>query len=211
MLPHTRYYESIHTGVHYLNQARIKSIGTLVGDASGQRLLDAGCGDGYMLEALYATGAEVIALDLSAIRCLRARTRHPHLPVLKADILTAPFRESCFDVVVAADLLEHLWDPEEGLRCLVSLLAPNGLLVVSIPNEPVEICCRALTGYRPVLKPDHRHLRLGPIFFRVFGRSPDYSRNIPRVPFPFCLHRVLSYRLRAVSVSDPRQRWIASR
>ena len=39
-----------------------------------------------------------------------------------------------FDVVVAADVLEHLYDPWATLRKMVSFIGPDGYLVVSLPH-----------------------------------------------------------------------------
>src|SRR6185436_7844996 len=50
----------------------------------------------------------------------------------EADAL--PLAPASLDCIVCADVLEHLRDPERALRLLLRYLAPDGLLVASIPN-----------------------------------------------------------------------------
>ncbi len=76
-----------------------------------------------------------------------------------------------FDVVVCADILEHLAAPEEVLRAVGRCLAPGGLLLVSLPNVAnVTVRLALLAGRFPYAERgilDRTHLRF---YTRASGR-----------------------------------------
>src|SRR5581483_1728689 len=77
--------------------------------------------------------------------------------------LAAALGESRFDVVVCADVLEHLRDPARVLAALPPLLAPGGYLVASVPNVAhASVVAELLQGrfpYRPQGLLDDTHVR----------------------------------------------------
>lgn len=113
----------------------------------GGRVLDVGCGTGFLLEALARDGRwHGVGVDLSPDSVGLARDRLARLGA--ADRLDARVGsayeppEGPFDLVTLTDVLEHLEDPRACLRALRERLAPGGLLVVSTPNR------RSLPGAR---------------------------------------------------------------
>lgn len=99
-------------------------------------VLDVGCATGYLAEALAARGCTVSGIEVDADAAELAR---PHLETLVvADLestdLADAFPGAQFDVVVFGDVLEHLSDPLRALRSAVTLLAPGGSVVLSVPN-----------------------------------------------------------------------------
>lgn len=98
-------------------------------------VLELGPSSGYMTKALAEAGCEVDAIELNksdaqkaARYCRRMVTGSIEDPESFAE-LTGPY-----DVVLAADVLEHLRSPESTLEKIHGLLIPNGLLLVSLPN-----------------------------------------------------------------------------
>jgi SAM-dependent methyltransferase len=92
-------------------------------------VLDIGCGQGELGHLLKTRGHYVVGVDRS----------EPHFELdefIRADLLQGlPFaKDRCFDVIVLADILEHLVDPVELLRDAKAHLAPGGRLLVSLPN-----------------------------------------------------------------------------
>ncbi|PTL54854.1 class I SAM-dependent methyltransferase [Paraconexibacter algicola] len=99
-----------------------------------RRVLDVGCSSGALGAALKADGAgTVVGLerDPAYVAIARERLDAVHAVDLDADV---PLPEEPFDVIVCADVLEHLRDPEAVLARLVRALAPGGTVVVSLPN-----------------------------------------------------------------------------
>lgn len=108
---------------------------------AGVRILDIGCGGGTNLAALVAGGRTGAGVELDADAAGRARRRG--LTVHSGDVRDPAFRrqlveaEGTFDVLLFADVLEHLVAPHEVLQGALPLLAPGGVVVVSMPNVAV--------------------------------------------------------------------------
>lgn len=104
-------------------------------DPRGLRCLDVGCGDGALSSALKAAGAAHVAgIEVDAAAATRARAWLDVVvegSVLDVDL---PFGHGEFDLIVFADVLEHLPDPDAALRRCLPLLANGGRVVVSVPN-----------------------------------------------------------------------------
>jgi 2-polyprenyl-3-methyl-5-hydroxy-6-metoxy-1,4-benzoquinol methylase len=109
-------------------------VAQLVG--SQKRVLDVGCATGRLAEFLERQGNEVwgVELDPQLAELARSRLR----TVLVGDVeevdLVAEFGLASVDVVIFADVLEHLKDPVGALRQARELLAEGGYVVASIPN-----------------------------------------------------------------------------
>ncbi len=100
----------------------------------GARLLDVGCGTGSVTVHVAAnTGARVVGVEPDPDRAARARERGLDV---RAELLSEELvRElGSFDVVMFADVLEHLADPLALLRIAATALAPGGAIVASVPN-----------------------------------------------------------------------------
>lgn len=109
----------------------------LVGEVSGRRILDAGCGSGPLSEALRARGAVVTGVDASAAMVDLARQRlGEDADVQVADLAAPlPFADAAFDDVVASLVLHYLEDWSAPLAELRRVLEPGGRLIVSV-NHP---------------------------------------------------------------------------
>lgn len=103
--------------------------------APGRRVLDVGCGGGAFGSALKAAGAAWVAgVERHPAAAAEARARLDLL--VEGDLTTValPFSPGEFDYVVFADVLEHVSDPEAIVRRYLPYLAPEGRVVVSVPN-----------------------------------------------------------------------------
>lgn len=105
----------------------------------GARVLDLGCAAGIIARALAESrGCSVVGVE--AEEALAAKARPFCRDLVVADLedprtlerVAAAFEP--FDVVVLADVLEHLRDPRATLRAARGLLAARGTLLVSLPN-----------------------------------------------------------------------------
>jgi SAM-dependent methyltransferase len=107
-----------------------------LGDVSGQRVLDLGCGHGMAAIVLARRGACVTALDLSPGYLDEARTRaranHTAVAFLRADGERLPFADAAFDAVWANAVLHHL-DLRLAGPELHRVLRPGGLAVCCEP------------------------------------------------------------------------------
>jgi glycosyltransferase involved in cell wall biosynthesis len=103
----------------------------LAGRSPG-RILDLGCSDGYLADRLRGLGHCVTGVDLKARDGVKERVDR----FIEADLDRGlpPGLDGPFDVVLAADVLEHVRSPEQLVEQVRPVLAPGGSFVVSIPN-----------------------------------------------------------------------------
>jgi len=141
---------------------RVANVLALCGPVEGSAAVDLGCGWGTITFALARGGARVVGVDFSSesIRLCEERARtepHPGLTFLQADAGSTGLGGGEWDLVVAADLVEHL-DPATTLRVYreaLRLLKPGGRLVVWAPN-PGHIL--EFLRRRGILKADPTHI-----------------------------------------------------
>jgi SAM-dependent methyltransferase len=102
----------------------------------GQRLLDIGCWDGYLLERIYEAGlyAELYGVDIvpEGIEIVRAKGFQAQVVDLNEEPL--PFTDEYFDGVTMLAVLEHIFDPYAVIREVHRVLRPGGEMVIDVPN-----------------------------------------------------------------------------
>ena len=107
--------------------------------AQGKRVLDVACGPGYGSRLLIEKGAhEVVGADVSqeAVDYAQLHYAHERITYVCQDILALhPDENGTFDVIVCFETLEHVPQPEQTVETLAKLLARDGVLVISVPNE----------------------------------------------------------------------------
>lgn len=101
----------------------------------GDRVLEVGCGTGYVLQALSrdcglaVTGSELLSAALGY-----ARARVPEASVVQLDAREMPF-DAEFDLVGAFDVLEHIDDHLGALRGMRRAVRPGGCVVLTVPQH----------------------------------------------------------------------------
>lgn len=102
-----------------------------------QSVLDFGCGEAFALDELAKQGvsfADYEGVDLRTDALDEARLRWPQHRFTSADILDPAFDGRRFDVTLALEVFEHLYEPERVLKRLAELT--NDMLILSVPHEP---------------------------------------------------------------------------
>lgn len=145
---------------------------------AGDRLLDAGCGEGRHCFGALERGASVVGLDLDAAGLRAAagglRRRGDEVErmgaMLRGDTFRLPFRDASFDKVICAEVMEHVHDFGAAARELARVTRAGGRIAVTIPTATSE----------------HLYLRLGDDYFespgghiRIF-RPRDLARALAR-------------------------------
>ncbi|MSQ28408.1 MAG: class I SAM-dependent methyltransferase [Dehalococcoidia bacterium] len=155
--------------------------------AEGQpvRVLDAGCGEGFVLRHLAGalSGIALYGVDARFDALAWARGRGPGGTVwVTGDAGRLPFPDRSFPVVLCLEVLEHLerpWDALEELRRVCS-----GTLIVSVPNQPFFSLANLTRGKNPSTlgeDPEHRsHWRAATFIRALRSRAP-----VDRVTYSF--------------------------
>lgn len=103
-----------------------------LGDFPPSRILDLGCSAGYVAERAADLGHTVTGVDLYEVDGVRSRVHDFVQADLDHGIPASVGRD--FDIVLAADVVEHVRNPEQILRQIAGVLRPGGALIVSVPN-----------------------------------------------------------------------------
>lgn len=127
----------------------------------GQRLLDAGCGEGRHCFGSLARGATVVGLDLD-LDSLRAPSKSLRQrgaeagrmgAMLQGDTFHLPFADASFDRIICSEVMEHVHDYRGAIRELARVARPGARIAVTIPTATSE----------------HLYLRLGDEYFESPG------------------------------------------
>ncbi|MBW4522133.1 MAG: class I SAM-dependent methyltransferase [Scytolyngbya sp. HA4215-MV1] len=99
------------------------------------KILDLGCGNGYLSNWLAQQGHQVVGVESSASGVTFACENFPNCHFIQASIYDLPLPElgDQFDVVLSAEVIEHLLYPKELVRAAKKCLKPNGRLIITTP------------------------------------------------------------------------------
>lgn len=99
------------------------------------RVLDLGCGNGSLSNAIAQYGYEVVGVEESEIGFESACQSFPDCQFMQASIYDLPYSQlqASFDIVISSEVIEHLFYPRELLRAAKKCLKPNGLLILTTP------------------------------------------------------------------------------
>lgn len=130
-------YESRNPIQRWLIGRFLERITQLTVRVGPRRVLDAGCGEGFVHNHLAGRlGAQTTfaGLDLSPEALREGRRRGSGAALLRGSLLQLPFSGSSFDLVVCTEVLEHLPQPAQALEelCRVS----RRFVLLSVPREP---------------------------------------------------------------------------
>lgn len=166
---------------------------------AGKRVCELGPATGYMSAAIFAQGNELVAgveIDPAAAEQAARWFRTLYVRDLDAIHEDARLPIHDVDVLVAADVLEHLKNPDITLDHMRGWMAPNGYIVASIPNVAHgSVRLALLAGTWPVAPVgllDATHLRFytGDGIVRLFDRGGWEIDSMYRVTKPIELSEV---------------------
>jgi SAM-dependent methyltransferase len=122
----------------------------LLGDVSGHRVLDAGCGEGYLARILAARGAQVTGIDLSPrlIALAQARDTAEAIAYRVAD-LSAPLPADAgrFDAIASYMILNDMEDYRGFATTVGQLLTPGGRAVFALNNPYAAAVRKRMPDY----------------------------------------------------------------
>lgn len=106
----------------------------LRGEASSLRLLDAGAGMGVFMDLARRAGWQVKGVDISPFACRYARAQLG-LEIHCGELTSLEPSWGPFDWITMLDYLEHVPDPVAVLKKARELIAPRGMLFISMPRQ----------------------------------------------------------------------------
>jgi 2-polyprenyl-3-methyl-5-hydroxy-6-metoxy-1,4-benzoquinol methylase len=136
----------------------IARYGLAVGDRP-VRVLDAGCGDGFLLKEMTKLSVECYGFDYNPLRVGHARDNAPGATVAQKDLMNLGVVPEFFDVIAVSQVLEHVDDDEKVISNLVEILKPGGLLIAGVPNEGCVLGMLRNTLFEPSISRTTDHVR----------------------------------------------------
>jgi 2-polyprenyl-3-methyl-5-hydroxy-6-metoxy-1,4-benzoquinol methylase len=116
-----------------LNQSRINIFSDMISSVgNGLSILDVGCGDGVIGEPMLEMGNSVTSVELPAIATLTQKCRVP--AVVGGDAEQLAFASNVFDMIIASEVVEHLWNPESFFDEAYRVLRAGGYLIIETPE-----------------------------------------------------------------------------
>lgn len=168
----------------------------------GQKVLDAGCGEGNLSLLVAQQGIEVVGADISKPNVMGAQqlARQQNVPVtfFQADAENLPFSDNSFDVVLSSHVLEHLPNLQKGLDELYRVTKSIALIAMPTCLNP---SCWSILGGGGYYKLQRRAIVGLPIgfikvasafFWTDEGPNEGYggNQNVPHIwRFPWVMRR----------------------
>lgn len=107
-------------------------IARLLGEVSGRRIVDLGCGDGKLARALAVRGARVVGLDSSAGMIATAAAAPGEARFVVADARALPLAAAAFDLAVSVTMLCFVVDAAPVFAEVARVLRPGGRAVIGV-------------------------------------------------------------------------------
>lgn len=173
----------------------------ILGRVEGKRILDAGCGNGYLCRLLSKKGAEMVGVDVSArlIEIAEETERKVGVNIeyhVGSVCKLAMFDDDVFDAVVSNVVLQDLQDIDRAVKELFRVLRLEGRLVFSIMHP-----CFSSSPVRGwVRKPRDSDRKEDWLYWKVdryFDRSIEEWRYVD-LPSVYSFHRPLSDYMKAL-------------
>ncbi len=100
----------------------------------GERILDLGCGTGYLTNIIAEAGADITGIDNSEQMITKARSEYPAIDfrVLSA---TNFYFEDSFDAIFSNAVLHWITDKEKAIECMFNNLKSEGRIVVELGGK----------------------------------------------------------------------------
>ncbi len=108
-------------------------------EAAGSRVLDVGCGNGYVLAQYARLGADVAGVDLTQTAVDLSKARFA-LAGLKGEFALTngerlPYADGSFDIVCSMGVLHHIENPRPMLSEMRRVLRPGGRIILMLYHQ----------------------------------------------------------------------------
>ncbi len=129
------YHESSNFVVRWIERTRVQRILSFLDVAPHHRVLEVGVGAGNILAKLAVQDRSGLDLSPSLLALARRRLSDAHLYEGDAESFPPEVSHQQFDRIFCSEVLEHVQHPERVVNEMAAVLKPDGIAVISVPNE----------------------------------------------------------------------------
>jgi ubiquinone/menaquinone biosynthesis C-methylase UbiE len=144
------YYAKSPWAIRFVENRRLRIIRDFVGDVDALEVAEVGAGGGHVLRMF--PRSRLTAFDVSSVYIEIARRNLAGYDVrfVKGELDTLDVTAESFDRVICTEVLEHVVDPDAVLAAIARIVRPSGLVVVTIPNDPLILRVKKVVRYTPL-------------------------------------------------------------
>jgi len=167
------YYARSPLPIRLIERRRLAIIRAMIGDCAGQELAEIGSGGGHVLRMFPA--ARLTAIDVSEVFLATARKNLAGFDArfIKGEIDKLDLPAASFDRIICTEVLEHTVDPPAILAAIARLLRPNGVAVITVPNDPLINRLKQVVKRTPVGWALGNRIEWGGDIYHLHQWTPD--------------------------------------
>lgn len=141
-------------------------------------ILDVGCGGGLISEPLAKKGADVTGIDASAlsIQVAKRHAQQQNIQINYQHCLSSQLvaQKQQYDVVINAEVVEHVPDQSQLIKESCFLVKPGGLLILATLNRTLKSWAIAIVGAEYVM----RYLPIGTHSWSMFVKPSEMQTMV---------------------------------
>ena len=144
------YYARSLWPIRFIERRRLEIIRDMVGPHRGLQIAEIGSGGGHVLRMF--PDARLTAVDVSRVflDAARRNLRGYDARFLQGETSALALPSGSFDRVICTEVLEHAKDPAAILAEIRRLLRPDGVAVITVPNDPLILRLKGVVRRTPV-------------------------------------------------------------
>lgn len=190
-------YNSKNPLVRFVHNNRLNYIINVTPNDDGLKILDAGCGEGHLIEKLFHKKNKnfYYGTDISETALRKAKQRCPFAEFKLINLSEMDFENNFFDVIICTETIEHILNYGEALKNLKRILKNDGYLIITFPNEILWTISRFFLGRKPIKVPDHVNSFTPNKIKSILKMKFVSQRNMPfKLPFFISLGCLLKFK-----------------
>jgi 2-polyprenyl-3-methyl-5-hydroxy-6-metoxy-1,4-benzoquinol methylase len=143
------YYARAPLPLRLIERRRLALIRRFMGDVDGLEVAEVGSGGGHVLRMF--PDARLTAIDVSSeYLAIAARNLEGYdVRFVKGEVDKMDLPDASFDRVICTEVLEHVVDPDAVLAAIARLVRPDGVAVITVPNDPLILRLKGVARRRP--------------------------------------------------------------
>lgn len=130
-----RLYKHPNPIIRFTEKKRIKLILEMLQLTDKDKILDVGCGEGYVLNLI--DKGKAIGEDISDTAIFKAKSKlnGKSISIVKSDVQNMPFKTESFNKIYCTELLEHVNHPNDVISEIKRVSQKDSIIIITIPNE----------------------------------------------------------------------------